>query len=111
LDKHRLIQRSISKAKPVKNTLARGIIKNWCKHCNTKRPHSAFGHKPPYSEAIMPMNERLAMKQKWYWTTQWLCFPEVPAMMIHYFWFCCATLWHYMRQAELKARHYWLWKV
>ena len=29
------------------------IIENWRKHYNTKRPHSALGHKPPAQESFI----------------------------------------------------------
>ena len=35
---------------------AKVLIENWRRHCNTVRPHSALGYKPPAPEAIMPKN-------------------------------------------------------
>jgi transposase InsO family protein len=37
------------------------IIESWRKHYNTKRPHSALGHRPPAAEAIIPMDQRPIM--------------------------------------------------
>ena len=40
---------------------AQTIIKQWRKHYNTKRPHSAPGYRPLAPEAIVPMDQRSAM--------------------------------------------------
>ena len=37
------------------------IIKNWRKHYNTKRPHSALGYRPPAPETIVPIDQRPIM--------------------------------------------------
>ena len=37
------------------------VIKQWRRHYNTKRPHSALGYKPPAPENIIPMEERPMM--------------------------------------------------
>ena len=37
------------------------IIKEWRKHYNTKRPHSALGYRPPAPEAKIPMDHRPIM--------------------------------------------------
>ena len=37
------------------------IIEQWRKHYNTKRPHSALGYRPPAPEAIVPVDQGLAM--------------------------------------------------
>ena len=37
------------------------VIKQWRRHYNTKRPHSAPGSKPPVPENIIPMEERPMM--------------------------------------------------
>ncbi|XHY17113.1 IS3 family transposase ISPye6 (plasmid) [Pseudoseohaeicola sp. NH-UV-7] len=36
-------------------------IEGWRKHCNTKRPHSALGYRPPAPETIVPMDPRPVM--------------------------------------------------
>jgi transposase InsO family protein len=30
------------------------IIEHWQNHCNTKRPHSALGYRPPAPEVVLP---------------------------------------------------------
>lgn len=37
------------------------LIEQWRKHCNTKRPHSASGYRPPAPETIIPMDRRPAI--------------------------------------------------
>jgi transposase InsO family protein len=37
------------------------IIEKWRRHCNTMRPHSALGYRPPAAEAIIPIDQRPAM--------------------------------------------------
>lgn len=37
------------------------IIETWRKHCNTKRPHSSLGYRPPAPEAVILMDERPIM--------------------------------------------------
>jgi transposase InsO family protein len=39
------------------NTLreAQVLIERWRKHCNTARPHSALGYRPPAPEVVMPV--------------------------------------------------------
>ena len=37
------------------------IIKQWRRHYNTKRPHSALGYRPPAPEAIVPMDQEPVM--------------------------------------------------
>ena len=37
------------------------IIEGWRKHCNTRRPHSALGYRPPAPETIVPMDQRTVM--------------------------------------------------
>jgi len=37
------------------------IIKQWRKHYNTKRPHSALGYRPPAPETIVPMDQEPVM--------------------------------------------------
>ena len=37
------------------------IIKEWRKHYNTKRPHSALGYRPPAPETIIPLDQRPIM--------------------------------------------------
>ena len=37
------------------------VIEQWRKHCNTKRPHSALGYRPPAPETIVPMDHRPVM--------------------------------------------------
>jgi len=37
------------------------VIKQWRRHYNTKRPHSAPGYRPPAPENIIPMEERPMM--------------------------------------------------
>ena len=34
------------------------VIERWRRHYNTKRPHSAFGYRPPAPETIIPMDQR-----------------------------------------------------
>ena len=36
-------------------------IEQWRKHCNTKRPHSALGYRPPAPETIVQMDPRPVM--------------------------------------------------
>ena len=47
------------------------IIEQWRKHCNTKRPHSALGYRPPAPETIVPMDSRPVIHYHSNWTTQW----------------------------------------
>ena len=54
----------------IKEQEAQIIIESWRKHYNTKRPHSALGHRPPAPEAIIPMDQRPIMHQLLTWTTQ-----------------------------------------
>ena len=37
------------------------IIERWRNHCNTKRPHSALGYRPPAPEATVPMDQKPIM--------------------------------------------------
>jgi putative transposase len=37
------------------------IIEQWRKHCNTKRPHSALGYRPPAPASIIAMDQRPIM--------------------------------------------------
>ena len=37
------------------------LIEQWRKHYNTRRPHSALGHRPPVPETIIPMDQGPAM--------------------------------------------------
>ena len=37
------------------------IIEQWRRHCNTIRPHSALGYRPPAPEIIIPIDQRPAM--------------------------------------------------
>ena len=37
------------------------IIEQWRNHYNTKRPHSSLGYKPPASESIIHLHERIVM--------------------------------------------------
>ena len=37
------------------------LIEEWRKHDNTKRPHSAFGYRPPAPETIIPIEPRPIM--------------------------------------------------
>ena len=37
------------------------LIEEWRKHYNTKRPHSALGHRPPATETIVQMDQRPVM--------------------------------------------------
>ena len=37
------------------------IIEEWRQHYNTKRPHSSLGYRPPAHEAIVPLQESIAM--------------------------------------------------
>jgi len=46
------------------------LIEKWRKHYNTKRPHSALGHRPPAPETIIPMDQRPAMHKQSNSTTQ-----------------------------------------
>lgn len=46
------------------------IIEGWRKHCNTKRPHSALGYRPPAPESIIPIDQRPAMHLQSSWTSQ-----------------------------------------
>lgn len=34
------------------------LIEQWKMHCNTKRPLSALGYRPPAPETIVPMDQR-----------------------------------------------------
>ncbi len=34
------------------------IIEKWGQHCNTKRPLSAVGHRPPGPQTILQMDQR-----------------------------------------------------
>jgi len=40
---------------------AKIIIEQWRRHCNTKRPHSALGYRPPAPEAVVPMDLKPVM--------------------------------------------------
>jgi len=35
---------------------ARILIEQWRKPCNTKRPHSTLGYRPPAPETIVPID-------------------------------------------------------
>ena len=37
------------------------IIERWRNHCNTKRPHSALGYRPPVTGATVPVEQRPIM--------------------------------------------------
>ena len=39
------------------------VIEQWQQHYNTKRPHSALGHKPPAPESFIPMEKRPIMRE------------------------------------------------
>jgi putative transposase len=38
------------------------IIEQWRKHCNTKRPQSALGYRPPAPESIIIMDQKPTMQ-------------------------------------------------
>ena len=46
------------------------LIKQWRKHDNTKRPHSALGYRPPAPETIIAMEAKPIMHQHSKCTTQ-----------------------------------------
>ena len=37
------------------------IIEQWRRFYNTKRPHSALGHRPPSPESFIPLSETMPM--------------------------------------------------
>jgi len=37
------------------------LIERWRRHCNTVRPHSALGYRPPAPEAIVTVDRRPVM--------------------------------------------------
>jgi len=42
------------------------VIEQWCKHYNTKRPHSSLGYRPPapvtYSPIPVPLDQTAIMQ-------------------------------------------------
>lgn len=39
------------------------IVEAWCRHHNTKRPHSAHGYKPPAPKSLIHLHERTTMNE------------------------------------------------
>ncbi|MCR9152404.1 MAG: transposase, partial [Rhodobacteraceae bacterium] len=50
---------------------ARIVIEQWRVHCNTVRPHSALGYRPPAPETLIPMDRRPVMHQQSNRTARW----------------------------------------
>jgi transposase InsO family protein len=41
---------------------AQVVIEHWRNHCNTERPHSALGYRPPVPEVVLPNEEKREME-------------------------------------------------
>lgn len=47
------------------------LIKKWCRHYRTVRPHCALGYRPPAPETIVQMDPRPTMHQDSTRNTRW----------------------------------------